>query len=95
MRLTASAQFEECIVAAKVENFRWHDLRHTFASRLVMGGAHLASVQKLLGHRSIQMTLRYAHLSDAHMAAAVEKGVPERAARKSGDIVPLRQRAER
>ena len=59
--------------AADIENFTWHDLRHTFASRLVMAGADLSSVQKLLGHKSILMTMRYAHLAPGHLQDAVEK----------------------
>ena len=65
--------FEECAKSAGILNFTWHDLRHTFASRLVMAGVDLASVQKLLGHRSITTTMRYAHLSPGHLLAAVEK----------------------
>lgn len=60
---------------AKVTDFHWHDLRHTFASRLVMRGTDIRTVQELLGHKSIVMTMRYAHLADDHRAAAVEKMV--------------------
>ena len=56
---------------AKIVDFHFHDLRHTFASWLVMKGADLAAVQKLLGHKSITMTMRYAHLSAAHTKSAV------------------------
>jgi integrase len=68
--------FTRCLAAASVSAFRWHDLRHTFASRLVMAGVDLATVQELMGHQTVSMTLRYAHLSDDHKAAAVAKLIP-------------------
>jgi site-specific recombinase XerD len=58
---------------AKISNFRWHDLRHTFISRLVMKDVNLRTVQELAGHKTISMTTRYAHLAPEHNQAAIEK----------------------
>lgn len=57
---------------AGIKDFRWHDLRHTFASRLIMAGADLKSVQELMGHKTITLTMKYAHLSPGHRMAAVQ-----------------------
>ena len=57
---------------AKIEDVRFHDLRHSFASHLVMNGVDLKAVQELLGHASISMTLRYSHLAPAHQTKAVK-----------------------
>ena len=56
-----------------VADFSWHCLRHTFASRLVMAGVDLRTVQELMGHKSIVTTMRYAHLAPGHEAEAVER----------------------
>jgi integrase len=58
--------------SAKITDLHFHDLRHTFCSRLVMAGVDLYRVQKLARHQSPQMTMRYAHLSSGHLREAVE-----------------------
>jgi len=73
-----SVGFKGALKRAGIENFRFHDLRHTFASRLAMGGRNLQTIQQLLGHKTIKMTVRYSHLSQSYLRDAVntlEKGL--------------------
>jgi integrase len=65
--------FELAVKAAGLTGFTWHCLRHTFASRLVMAGVDIRPVQELMGHKTIAMTVRYAHLAPKHTLAAVER----------------------
>jgi site-specific recombinase XerD len=81
--------FEDAVAAAGISDFHFHDLRHTFASRLVMRGVPILDVSKLMGHKTIQMTMRYAHLAPEHLAEASEAIVPKIA------IVPPAAKAPR
>ena len=65
--------FRLAVQRARLQNFHWHDLRHTFASRLTMAGVDLRTVQELMGHKTVTMTLRYSHLSPEHQQDAVER----------------------
>jgi integrase len=63
--------FDDAVIEAGIKNFRWHDLRHTFASRLRMKGTPLEDIADLLGHKSLALARRYAHLSPSKMHAVV------------------------
>lgn len=65
--------FETALKRAGIEDFHWHDLRHTCASYLAMNGASLAEIAEVLGHKTLSMVKRYAHLSEAHTASVVER----------------------
>lgn len=65
--------FATALKRAKISDFRFHDLRHTFASHLAMSGVSLKTIQQLLGHKDFSMTMRYAHLSEEYMQNAVQK----------------------
>jgi len=65
--------WRDVLKVSEVSNFHWHDLRHTFASRLVMAGTDIYTVSKLLRHGSVKTSERYAHLADAHLQQAVER----------------------
>ena len=58
---------------ANIQNFRFHDLRHTAASYLAMNGATMGEIADILGHKTLQMTKRYSHLSDMHKQSVVER----------------------
>ena len=65
--------FSTALEEAKVADYTWHCNRHTFASRLVMAGVDLRTTAELLGHRTLQMAMRYSHLAPEHQASAVDR----------------------
>jgi len=65
--------WKQALKESKIKNLRWHDLRHTFATRLVAAGTHLSIVQKACGHSSHNTTTRYAHVDDSQLRAAMSR----------------------
>ena len=65
--------FENAVARAGIADFRFHDLRHTAASYLAMNGASLMEIAEVLGHKTLAMVKRYAHLSEAHTRGVVER----------------------
>jgi len=70
---TFKTAFNSAIRRSGAKKFRFHDLRHTFASKLVMAGVDIVTVQELMGHKSINMTKRYSHPTPEHKRHAVER----------------------
>jgi len=64
-------QWARTLRLSAIREFRFHDLRHTFASRLAQRGASLKAIQDLLGHADLKMTMRYAHLAQNDLRDAV------------------------
>lgn len=88
--------FEAALKQAKIENFRWHDLRHTHATWLRQQGAALEIVQRSLGHAAISTTQRYAHVADHEMREALQK-IPSLIHKEgqSATVIPLKFKAKR
>ena len=71
--LNMRVAFDHAVRRAGINDFTFHDLRHTAASYLAMNGATLAEIAEILGHKTFDMVRRYAHLSEAHTASVVER----------------------
>ena len=69
--ITRRFTFNTTLNNAGIEDFRFHDLRHTFVSQVLLHGGNLKDIQELLGHKTMTMTLRYAHLIQEHKKKAV------------------------
>ena len=83
--------WKAALVRAGIEHFRWHDLRHTWASWHVQAGTPLHVLQELGGWESVEMVRRYAHLSSAHLAEYVDRMAQYRAAdTPRAATIPLR-----
>ncbi len=70
--LDIKRSFASALRKAGIKDFKFHDLRHTFASQLVMAGVDITTIKELLGHKTLTMTLRYAHLAPSHKVKAVD-----------------------
>ena len=69
IKAALDAAFEK----SEIRNFRFHDLRHSAASYLAMSGATPSEIAEVLGHRTLQMVKRYAHISEQHSAKVIER----------------------
>jgi len=65
--------WHEALKVAEIADFRWHDLRHCFASELAMSGATLAELAEAMGHKTLDMVKRYSHLTEGHISKVVER----------------------
>lgn len=83
--------WEKALKDSHIENFRFHDLRHTFASYLAMGKATLTELRILLGHKSPTMTARYSHLSEAHSISVVREMNERIFGPSSNEVIESRQ----
>jgi integrase len=87
-RCSPRSWFEAAVEEAKIKDFTWHCLRHTFASRLVMSGADLRTVAELLRDKTLAMVMRYAHLAPDFKLAAVERMAVSYAESTSTQLTP-------
>jgi integrase len=89
--------FERACRLAGIRNFRWHDLRHTFATRLLQAGVPAEKVQRLLGHRTITMALRYAHVVEAYHDDALNRlaEINQRCAQGGAQVLSIEKQREK
>lgn len=66
-------KWEQAVAKADLDDFRFHDLRHTAASNLAMSGASLLEIAEILGHKTLAMVKRYSHLTEGHTAEVMER----------------------
>lgn len=92
-RAALTMAFRRAVKRAGLADLRFHDLRHDFASQLIMRGVHLRAVQMLLRHRDARMTTRYAHLSQEHLREAVSR-LGQSVAESGGDAMATRPAAD-
>jgi integrase len=81
--------FENAIKEAKLDDLRFHDLRHHFASWFVMRGGSLQALKEILGHADLKITLRYAHLAPEHLRGEIVK--TERLADRARSVSEITQ----
>lgn len=71
--VTLTKPWYKALKEAEIQNFRWHDLRHSFASELAMSGATLSEIAEAMGHKTLAMVKRYSHLTEGHISTVVER----------------------
>jgi len=81
--------FLKAVKRAGIPRCRFHDVRHTFATRLVLAGVDLATVKELMGHASISTTMRYAHPSPPHKREAVARLESHQLIQEVAEVAPL------
>ncbi|MCH8056100.1 MAG: site-specific integrase, partial [Deltaproteobacteria bacterium] len=91
-RSTVNKAFKLALKEAGITDCRWNDMRHSFASHLVMAGVDLPTVSELMGHSKITMTMRYTHLAPKHKEEAVAR-LAERFQRSEGETGQDRKKA--
>ncbi len=86
--------FSPALAKAKIQDFTWHDLRHTFGSRLAQRGVPLYTIESLMGHSSQEMTKRYAHLAPSQLQGAVDQLHPSSEIGTPTDTVTSTKKSE-